>query len=101
MGANADWWGGTPEENTCHAHNKAKPSRIDGIVANMWMVPLIHEVKVNKDEHIPSHSIFQMTACNEKRDDERKHLRKSAKLKSRFDKLMTKMTEGMEPNRSK
>ena len=39
VGHCADWWGGTPDEKTCHQRAKAKETSIDGILANMWLVP--------------------------------------------------------------
>ena len=88
LGEHADWWGGTPGENTCHTHAKAKPTRIDGIVANTWMLPLIQGVRVFKDEHIPTHAVFEMSLSKQERNDETTHLRTLPTLRPRFDKLM-------------
>ena len=41
VGARADWWGSEPNQPTCKTRAGAKETRIDGILANMWALPMI------------------------------------------------------------
>ena len=61
VGEVAHWWGGKPNEPTCHAKTGANPSSIDGFVCNLEAATLIHSFKVEKDEMTPTHSIVKIT----------------------------------------
>ena len=41
VGACASWWGGEDESPTCQTRPQAKPTRIDGVLANNMAIPLI------------------------------------------------------------
>ena len=65
----ADWWGGVKDAPTCHQRAVAKETRIDGILANMWALPMIRDFKVTKNEDVPTHAVIELT-LEEKEDIE-------------------------------
>ena len=57
VGSVADWWGGVPDEPTCHSRGKTQKARIDGYLVNLEALGAIHDYEVEKHEMIPTHSI--------------------------------------------
>ncbi len=51
------------EEPTCHARARAKPSRIDGVIANRYAVPMIKKYQIEKDINFPTHSVAKVHLC--------------------------------------
>ena len=89
--------GGTPDEKICHQRAKAKETRIDGILANMWLAPHIESVSAWKDDDIPTHKIVEIvisTACEEK---ERTYLRSLPTLKTKVDMKIEEPCAGKQP----
>ena len=60
VGACASWWGGEDGTPTCQTRPQAKPTRIDGVLANNMAIPLIRGFQVEKDEEIPTHAVLQL-----------------------------------------
>ena len=48
LSAVASWWGGKDEEETRQAHPKAKATRIDGVVANLFALPMVKKSRSSK-----------------------------------------------------
>ena len=96
IGANADGWGGVPNQNTCHTHAKAKQSRIDGIIVDDAMLQMIKNVDPIWNNDIPTHGIVEMTLESSTRDDEMTQLRKLPTLNGKFDEFILKLAEGMD-----
>ena len=82
VGAKADWWGGTPDQPTCKQRAAARETRIDGIIANMWAIPMITGYNVTKDEQIPTHSIVEVTLSDKEEAKERDYVRSLPSLKN-------------------
>ena len=96
VGSVAGWWGGTSNETTCRTSAGAKPTRIDGILANLWALPYIKAFRVYKDEQIPTHSVIEMTLTSENVQEERTYVKTLPSLKALFDKEVEAKTEGKE-----
>ena len=96
VGSVAGWWGGTPNETTCRTRAGAKPTRIDGILANLWALPYIKAFRVYKDEQIPTHSVIEMALTSENVQEERTYVKTLPSLKALFDKEVEAKTEGKE-----
>ena len=71
VGANASWWGGEDGTPTCQTRPQAKPTRIDGIIANRMAIPWISGFAIEKDEMIPTHSVLQIVLDSKAPQEER------------------------------
>ena len=81
-GRRADWWGGEPEQWTCHARSKAKRSRIDGVVVDSTTLAHIHSFEVERRLHIPTHSVLRLELTRNADTVKRTFLRKLGSLKA-------------------
>ena len=88
IGHVAHWWGGTPDQPTCKTRAGAKATRIDGILANMWATPYISGFKVTKDEHIPTHSVLELTLQSKEEQEEQHDVRTLPSLQKLSDEEM-------------
>ena len=60
VGKHASRWGGEDAQTTCQTNPKAKPSRIDGAVANKAALAWIESFKVTKEDDITTHGILEL-----------------------------------------
>lgn len=60
IGKHAIRWGGEDAQNICKTNPKAKPPRIDGVVANKAARSCIAGFEVEKDVYITTHSIIKL-----------------------------------------
>lgn len=92
----ASWWGEEDDRPTCHARAQAKPSRIDGVLANMYVVHLIKKIAVENDTNIPTHSVVKVHISRRAAQEPRTILRTLSSLKKLYQQKVDKMTENME-----
>ena len=60
VGAQAQMWGGTPNEHTCLGHNAKETTRNDYMVVNDSCLPLVEGVRVLHQEGFLVHSVVQV-----------------------------------------
>ena len=84
--------GGVKDAPACHQRANASETRVDGVLTNMWLTPYITEVKVWKDEMVPTHSIFQMKLEAKDANIKNSYLRSLPSLKTKVDEKVQKMT---------
>ena len=96
IGEKADWWGGNPNEPTCKQRAGGRATRFDGILANMWALPLIKDFKVCEDEQIPTHSVLQLTLAANHAQKGRDYVKTLPSVKKLFDDHTATKYEGKE-----
>ena len=94
LGSEASWWGGTDNQTTCQTRPTPKATRIDGVVANQYALPLVQSFEVISDDIIPTHSVVRATLCKEKLHEKRYYIKTLPSLKSLYDSKVEKMGEG-------
>ena len=82
IGLHADWWGGTPAENTCASRAGAKESRIDVVFASPEAALYIHKVIVKWDlTRIPTHAAIRFKVSRNTMQRKRLYARTLPQLK--------------------
>ena len=95
VGAVADWWGGRAAEPTCHTRDRAKPTRIDCVLANPPALITIHDFEVEKHVLIPTHSILRIELTKRAWKEEQQCLKKMGSLKKLLEAKIQAATKGM------
>ena len=85
IGRNASRWGGVDAQTTCQTNPKAKPSRIDGAVANKAATAWIKSCRVKKDDMIPTHFVVQLELKRKAAREERTYAAPLPSLKKLFE----------------
>ena len=96
VGAKASWWGGTENETTCQTRPQAKPSRIDGVLANSEAVPLIKSYEVIKDEMISTHSVVRLKLHRAEEKEERSFLKTLPSLERLYEEKVKERTNDLQ-----
>ena len=96
VGEVADWWGEKPRGPTCRSGSKARPTRIDGILANPLALISIHDFEVERHEMITTHSFLRIEVSKKELKEERQCVRKVGSLKQLFENKMQEAKKDLE-----
>ena len=91
--ANAAWRGAENSMPTCQTRPTAKPTRIDGILANKTALPWISGFQVIKDERIPTHVVLQFNLDRENLNESRRYEKSLPSLTNLVDQQVAENTK--------
>ena len=91
MGKHTSRWGGEDAQPTCKANPRAKPTRIDGVVANKAAVAWIAGYNVIKDPMTPTHSVVQLKLKRKAAREERAYAKSLPSLKRFYTKKVREL----------
>ena len=73
---------------------RAKPTRIDVMIANAVAAPCIKRFEVQEDEMIPTHNVFRFTVGRQAMKEERQYAKQLLSLQKLFKGQVGRLNEG-------
>ena len=95
VGKNASWWKGQDSTPTCQTRPQAKPTRIDGALANRAAIPWIRGFEVVKDEMLPTHAVVRITLGRNASKETRTYAKTLPSIRKFFEKKADEVTKDL------